>query len=70
MKEFAFQERFTKEFEITKLSQQEIARRCDIDPSCITQYKQGKTFPSIKILFKLCQVLEISADYLLGLSDR
>ena len=70
MKEFAFQDRFTKELKITKLSQQEIAPRWDIAPSCIPQYKQGKTFPSIKILFKLCQVLEISADYLLGLSDR
>ncbi len=67
---FDFQERFNKELTLTKLSQNEIAKRCDIDPSCITQYKQGKSFPSIKILFKLCLVLEVSADYLLGLTNR
>lgn len=70
MKEFAFQERFSKELEITKLSQREIARQCGIDPSCITQYKRGKNFPTIKILFKLCEVLDVSSDYLLGLTDR
>ena len=70
MQEFSFRERFLKELEISNLSQYEIAKQCGIDPSCITQYKQGKTLPSIKILFRLCQVLDVSSDYLLGLSER
>ena len=70
MKNFVFCERFKNELEESELTQNDIARRCGIDSSCITQYKQGKSMPSIKTLFELCSVLDVSADYLLGLSDR
>ena len=64
---------FTKRFnEILKISgktQVEIAKAVHVTKQCITDYKTGKSVPSIETLYLLCQFLEVSADYLLGLSD-
>ncbi len=64
---------FTKRFnEILKISgktQVEIARAIHVTKQCVTDYKTGKSVPSIETLYLLCKFLEVSADYLLGLSD-
>ncbi|MBQ2714975.1 MAG: helix-turn-helix transcriptional regulator [Clostridia bacterium] len=64
---------FTKRFnEILKSSgktQAEIARALNVTKQCVNDYKTGKTLPSINTLYELCAYLEVSADYLLGLSD-
>ena len=64
-----FTERFNEVLKITPLAQKEIAEKCGIDKSCITQYKKGQTQPTLEVLFKLCKVLDVSADYLLGLTE-
>lgn len=64
---------FTKRFnEILKISgktQVEIAKAIHVSKQCVTDYKTGKSVPSIETLCLLCKFLEVSADYLLGLSD-
>jgi transcriptional regulator with XRE-family HTH domain len=64
---------FTKRFnEILKISgktQVEIAKAIHVTKQCVTDYKTGKSVPSIETLYLLCKFLEVSADYLLGLSD-
>lgn len=32
--------------------------------------RKRSTYPSIEILYKLCEVFNVSADYLLGLSEE
>lgn len=64
-----FQKRFSEQLKIISKTQKQIAEECGIHPSCITQYKKGDTQPTLDILFKLCISLDVSADYLLGLSD-
>lgn len=64
-----FKDRFNEALTQTKLKQKEIAERCGIHPSCITQYKNGESEPTLQTLFDLCKVLNVSSDYLLGLSD-
>ena len=64
-----FQERFLEILKLTPLKQNQIATLCEIDKSCITQYKNGKTQPTLDVLYKLCKALDVSADYLLGLTD-
>lgn len=51
-------------------SQKEIARLLDISESNITNWKKGENLPSLDILYKLCIILDESADYLLGLDDK
>ena len=64
---------FTKRFnEILKISgktQVEIAKAIHVTKQCVTDYKTGKSVPSIETLYLLCKFLEVSADYLLGLSE-
>jgi len=64
-----FQERIVQELKGSGLSQKEIANKLHIDPANITNWKKGKGFPSIQVLFELCQLLDVSSDYLLGLKD-
>lgn len=64
-----FTERFKEVLKISGKSQVEIARAIHVTKQCVTDYKTGKSVPSIDTLFLLCQFLEISSDYLLGLSD-
>lgn len=51
------------------LSQTEIAKRIDVKQPTVGQYLSGRALPSLETLAKLCTVLEVSSDYLLGLSD-
>ena len=64
-----FKERFIEALQQTQLSQKQIAEQCKIHPSCITQYKNGESEPTLSTLYDLCKVLDVSSDYLLGLSD-
>jgi len=64
---------FTKRFnDILKNSgktQVEIAKALNITKQCVNDYKTGKTVPSLETLYNLCKYLDVSADYLLGLTD-
>lgn len=44
--------------------------RLNVSPNCYASYEQGRTEPNIEMLKQLCIVLEVSADYLLGLEDE
>ena len=64
-----FRDRFNEALKQTTLTQKEIAEKCGIHPSCITQYKNGDSEPTLATLFDLCKILNVSSDYLLGLAD-
>lgn len=64
-----FTERFNEILKISKVKQTELAKYCNLSKQSITSYKSGSALPSIEVLYKLCQYLDCSADYLLGLSD-
>ncbi len=65
-----FTERFNECFQLTKLKQSEIAKFCNTSKQNISNFKAGRSFPSIETLYLLCECLEVSADYLLGLTDE
>ena len=64
-----FTKRFNEILRISGKTQVEIARAIHVSKQCVTDYKTGKSVPSIDTLYLLCKFLEVSADYLLGLSD-
>lgn len=51
------------------LSQAEVAGEAGITASAYANYEQGLREPSLEVLAKICSVLDVSADYLLGLED-
>ncbi|MBQ8322829.1 MAG: helix-turn-helix transcriptional regulator [Clostridia bacterium] len=64
-----FTERFNEALKNSGKTQVEIARAINVTKQCITDYKSGKSVPSLETLCLLCRFLEVSSDYLLGLSD-
>ena len=50
-----------------RLSQTELAERVGITQEFMSEIERGKKKPSIQVLEKLCDALECSADFLLGL---
>jgi transcriptional regulator with XRE-family HTH domain len=51
-------------------SMRELALRCGIGETMIRKYETSDTEPNSSSLIKICQILEVSSDYLLGLSDK
>lgn len=64
-----FRERFIELLKISGVKQTEIAAAVNVSKQCISDYKSGKSVPSVETLYLLCKFLDVSSDYLLGLSD-
>lgn len=52
------------------ISQKDLANQVEVSPSAINQYEKGEKVPSTGTLVKLAEALDISADYLLGASNK
>lgn len=65
-----FSERITETIKNSTFSQKQIAQMLHISEGNITNWKKGENLPSVDILYKLCMILQESADYLLGLEDE
>ena len=64
-----FTERFNELLKNNKTKQIDLANYLNIARQCITDYKRGKSYPSIETLYKICKYFDCTSDYLLGLSD-
>lgn len=47
------------------MSQAQLAAMLQISPSAMGMYEQGRREPSVQILVRMAEVLEVSTDYLL-----
>ena len=65
--EILFKERIVEALKFSGISQKQLAQMLGISESNITNRKKGENLPSVDILFKLCKIFDVSADYLLGL---
>lgn len=54
----------------TKLSQKELSKRIGISQSVYSDYENGKVDPTAKVIILLCEELDLTADYLLGIEDE
>lgn len=51
------------------LTQKEIAKAVNVSPQTISKYMKLDIFPALDTLAKLCKLLDVSADYILGISN-
>lgn len=65
-----FRERFNELIKISGKSQVCLAEEVGVSKQCISDYKSGKSVPSLQTLYLICKALDTTADYLLGLSDK
>lgn len=61
------QKRLREEIKGSNLSQKQIAEKLGINPSTISKYLRLDKFPAIDTFANLCEILDISADDILGL---
>lgn len=64
-----FTERFAELMQEQDEEQKEIAEKLHITPANISNWKTGRNVPSIETLYEICKLMNVSADWLLGLSD-
>ncbi len=50
-------------------SQKQMAEKLGVAESCYAHWEQGRNEPSIDMIIELSRILEVSADYLLGLQS-
>ena len=65
-----FKERFNEILKNSGKTQTEIANELEVSRQMISEYKTGKSVPSLEKLYELCKCLDVSSDYLLGLDDE
>lgn len=62
--------RLKEEIKNSGLTTVEIAKRVGISSEMVTQYVTTKKLPKLDTFARLCKELDVSADYILGLSDE
>ena len=53
-----------------KLSQDELANKVGVTRTSVTNYESGVAIPSVKVLIRLCEILNVTPDVILGYSTR
>ena len=56
--------------ESLKMTRNQLAEKVGISTSMLYYYEKEQKVPSAEVLARICEVLDISADYLLGLIDE
>lgn len=65
-----FSERLTQTREARGLSRKQLAEACGVNLRAFATYERNENKPQVAVLAKICEVLNVSADYLLGLTDQ
>ena len=52
------------------LSQQKVADLIGVTRGCYSNYEQGTREPSLEILKRICVTLEVSSDFLVGITEE
>lgn len=61
--------RLREEIKNSNLTTLQIAEQIGVSPEMITQYCTTKKLPKLDTFAELCKVLNVSSDYILGLTD-
>lgn len=65
-----FPQRMQKARQAAGLSKRGLARRLLVNVISIIRWERGETTPSAADIVPLCEELHVSADWLLGISDK
>ncbi len=63
------QRRLRETIQQAPVSQKEIAKAIGVSAQTVSKYMRENVFPALDTLAKLCAFLDVSADYILGITD-
>ena len=69
MEENIIKKRLGEEIINSGLTTIEIAKKINVSPEMITQYKTTKKLPKLDTFAKLCKELDLDANYILGVKN-
>lgn len=69
MTEDSFGQRLKRVLAERGMMQKELAEKIGVNEMAISRYIHGGRIVSVPILVEICKALNVSADYLLGLSE-
>lgn len=61
------QKRLREAIRFGTISQKELAKKLNINPSTVSKYMRLDKYPSLDTFANICEILDISADEILGL---
>jgi len=61
-----FTTRLTRRMQEARLSEQEVARRMNVEPALVRRWKFGNAYPNDMMLCRLANLLKLDVDYLSG----
>ncbi len=61
------QKRLREAINYSNVSQKELAEKLNINPSTVSKYMRLDKYPSLDTFANICEILDISADDILGL---
>ena len=61
------QKRLREAIQYSSISQKELAEKLGINPSTVSKYMRLDKFPSLDTFANICEILDVSADEILGL---
>lgn len=64
-----FIERVKEQMKLNNISMYKLAKDLEVNKQTVNFWLNGVNEPKISYLIKLCNYFDVSADYLLGLSD-
>lgn len=64
------QKRLREEIKQSGISQKELAQKLNINPSTVSKYMRLDKYPSLDTFANICEILDISADEILGLNAK
>lgn len=65
-----FTSRFNGLIKENNIKQAELADILKVSRQCINDYVKGRNYPSLPVIVDICKYFDVSADYLLGISDN
>jgi transcriptional regulator with XRE-family HTH domain len=65
-----FAERLSQARKQKKISQEELAKALGVHAPIIGRYERGEVKPSVEVAARIADALDISLDYLSGISDQ
>ena len=63
------QHRLREAIKQSGIPQKEIARIIGVSPQTVSKYMCADIFPALDTFAKLCVLLDVKSDYILGISD-
>ena len=61
------QKRLREAIQYSSMSQKELAEKLGVNPSTVSKYMRLDKFPALDTFANICEILDVSADEILGL---